>query len=154
MSRRVSLALLGLTAVVVATTLAACGSSDSGGSAADVDRTGASAAVTADATVAALLPAAVKNNGELVVGTEAQYPPFEFYESDNKTITGLDADLAGDIAGLADHQALGLQRAFELAVHRGAARHHHVAFEFHAAADEDRAFGAGIRLVVHRKPLP
>ena len=48
----------------------------------------------------ALVPKAVADKGELVVGTEAQYPPFEFYDTDNKTIIGFDPDVAAEVADL------------------------------------------------------
>lgn len=48
----------------------------------------------------ALLPQSIKDKGQLVVGMEAQYPPFDFYDTDNKTIIGLDADIAAKLATL------------------------------------------------------
>lgn len=95
------------TASALALTLAltACGGSSAG---APQDATppptggsgGSGAPAGADPAVVALLPAAVKEKGALVVGTEAQYPPFEFYESDNTTIIGFDADIAAELARL------------------------------------------------------
>ncbi len=41
-----------------------------------------------------------KDKGELVIGTEAQYPPFEFYDTDNKTIIGFDPDIGAGLASL------------------------------------------------------
>lgn len=87
--------------------LSACGSSDTPDSA-DSNAgaaTGQAAGAGADPTVVALLPAAVKDDGELSIGIEAQYPPFEFYDTDNKTIIGFDADIA---AALAKHMGLKL----------------------------------------------
>ncbi|WP_301486478.1 ABC transporter substrate-binding protein [Intrasporangium sp.] len=48
----------------------------------------------------ALLPPAVKDKGVLAIGMEAQYPPFEFYDTDNKTVIGFDADVASSLAKL------------------------------------------------------
>jgi len=50
-----------------------------------------------------LLPADVKAKGVLTVGTDPTYPPFEYYAADNKTVIGLDADVAkalGEILGI------------------------------------------------------
>lgn len=52
------------------------------------------AAAPLNKAAADLLPADVKAKGTLTVGTDPTYPPFEFYASDNKTVIGLDADLA------------------------------------------------------------
>jgi len=41
-----------------------------------------------------LVPAAVKAKGTLIVAADASYAPNEFFASDGKTITGMDADLA------------------------------------------------------------
>ena len=59
---------------------------------------------TAETTVAEVLPAdklqAIKDKGVLVLGTSADYPPFEFHiEVDGKdTIVGFDIDIAKKIA--------------------------------------------------------
>jgi ABC-type amino acid transport substrate-binding protein len=39
-----------------------------------------------------------KNKKVIKVGMEVAYPPFEFYEDDGKTITGIDYDLTNAIA--------------------------------------------------------
>jgi len=44
------------------------------------------------------LPESVKQAGTVRVGTEALYPPFESFAEDNKTIVGLDPDLANALA--------------------------------------------------------
>lgn len=49
------------------------------------------------------LPDKVKQAGAVKIGTEALYPPFESFGSDNKTIVGLDPDLAtalGQVLGV------------------------------------------------------
>ncbi|MFI5532734.1 ABC transporter substrate-binding protein [Kitasatospora sp. NPDC051853] len=81
--------------------LTACGSdsSSSGGSASP---TASVKAVTADAALAALVPADVKSSGKLVVAADASYAPNEF-KDDKGTIVGMDVDLANAIA-----QKLGL----------------------------------------------
>lgn len=93
---------LGAGVLAIALALSACGSSSSSSepSGSDVVTPAATAATGADPEVVALLPAAVKDSGELTVGMEAQYPPFDFYDTDNTTIIGLDADIGAGIAKL------------------------------------------------------
>lgn len=52
------------------------------------------ATVTVDAAAAAALPAAVKSKGTLTVAADASYAPNEFFDTDGKTVIGMDADLA------------------------------------------------------------
>ena len=87
----------GLSAFSVAIALTACGSSETpaGANGASTPNAG-----QADQEVVALLPQSVKDKGELVIGTEAQYPPFEFYDTDNKTIIGFDPDIGAGLARL------------------------------------------------------
>jgi polar amino acid transport system substrate-binding protein len=50
-----------------------------------------------------MLPADIQEAGKVSVGTEALYPPFEQFASDNKTIEGLDPDLGkalGEVLGI------------------------------------------------------
>ena len=80
--------------------LSACGSSpgSAGASAA-----GPGASSSADATLAALLPAKIKSAGVANVATDASYAPNEFFAPDNKTIQGMDIDLGhaiGDVLGV------------------------------------------------------
>jgi polar amino acid transport system substrate-binding protein len=95
--RRAAVASVGLLAAALA--LTACGAGDDGALKNTAGTAGTSAAAgDASPDVVALLPKAVVDKGELVVGTEAQYPPFEFYDTDNKTIIGFDADVAAELA--------------------------------------------------------
>jgi polar amino acid transport system substrate-binding protein len=50
-----------------------------------------------DATISAQAPERLKSKGVLRIGTDASYPPFESIGPDNKTVVGLDADLAAGI---------------------------------------------------------
>ncbi|QIK62625.1 ABC transporter substrate-binding protein [Leucobacter viscericola] len=61
----------------------------------------------ADPALEALLPANVKTAGTLNVATDPTYAPFEVYADDNKTVVGLDADLAESLG-----QLLGLKVTF------------------------------------------
>ncbi|HSP36861.1 MAG TPA: ABC transporter substrate-binding protein [Frankiaceae bacterium] len=49
---------------------------------------------TATKDPAITLPPALANKSEIVVAADASYPPNEFFADDNKTIVGLDVDLA------------------------------------------------------------
>lgn len=99
-------------AALCAVALAACGSSPSSSTSTASASTSASApasssasasaapSLSANPTLVAELPAAIKASGTLTVATDASYPPFEFYASNNKTIIGADAQLATAIAQL------------------------------------------------------
>ena len=50
------------------------------------------------ASVAKLVPAAIKSKGTLTVAADASYAPNEFFASDGKTIIGMDADLSAALA--------------------------------------------------------
>jgi polar amino acid transport system substrate-binding protein len=67
---------------------AACGSGSSGGNQSVSTQSGVNKAA------AALVPAAVKSKGTLVVAADATYAPNEFVSADQKTIIGMDPDLA------------------------------------------------------------
>ncbi|KAA1378471.1 ABC transporter substrate-binding protein [Aeromicrobium fastidiosum] len=57
----------------------------------------------ADAKIRAMLPADVRDKGVLNVASDVPYPPFEFYDTDGKTVIGMDPDLGkaiGDVLGL------------------------------------------------------
>ncbi len=85
------------TAASLALALAACGSSSKGSS------TQPSNVPTASADTSISVPAAIKSKGSITVATDASYAPNEFYASDNKTIIGMDIDLAkalGQVLGL------------------------------------------------------
>jgi polar amino acid transport system substrate-binding protein len=91
-------------AVVLAlVVLAGCGSSSSSSSSTSSSST-SSSANTANASLAAQVPAAIKSKGTLNVATEAQYAPNEFIASDGHTVIGMDAELIEAIAS-----ALGLK---------------------------------------------
>lgn len=82
-----------LAALMMAGTLAACGGSDqpAAGSSASTDLA-SSASDSATPTVDA-----IKEKGEIVMLTNAQFPPFE-YLADDGTVQGVDADLAQAVA--------------------------------------------------------
>jgi polar amino acid transport system substrate-binding protein len=92
--------------------LTACGSGSSGGSAGSSAGAGGSAlpSVSADSALAAKVPAAIKSDGTISVGTDSTYAPSEFIAADGKTIEGFDVDLFTLVA-----QKLGLKASFETA---------------------------------------
>src|SRR3954449_12870066 len=76
-----------------------------------------------DASVAKLVPPAVKSTGKLSVAADASYPPNEFIGSDGKTVEGMDADLAKALAGVMGLKASVKNATFDgiipgLAAHR------------------------------------
>jgi len=87
-------ALLGL---VLTVALVAAGCGDDG---ADSGSTGttAGAAPSVDEALAAKVPAAIKSDGKLAIGTDPTYAPNEFLEADGKTVTGFDVDLFKAVA--------------------------------------------------------
>ena len=91
-----TLALVGSVAV----TLSACGSNSLSGGTSPASSSAPSAATTqtADAALAAKLPAKIKSAGKIVVGTDATYAPNEFLDSDGKTVVGMDVDLFNAVA--------------------------------------------------------
>ena len=62
--------------------------------------TAASFSVQPDQSIVSQVPADIKSKGELTVAADATYAPDEFFGSDNKTVIGMDADLAKAIADL------------------------------------------------------
>ncbi len=85
-------------AATLALAVAGCGSSSKGTSPAA--STGPSA--SADSSIS--VPATIKSKGTLTVATDPSYAPNEFFDTDNKTIIGMDIDLAKAIG-----QTLGLK---------------------------------------------
>ena len=85
----------GLVALLTALALGlgACGDDDSSSS-----DTATTSSGGADAKVAALVPAAVKSKGTLIVAADATYAPNEFIAPDGKTVIGMNADLAKALA--------------------------------------------------------
>jgi polar amino acid transport system substrate-binding protein len=93
-----------LIALLSAAAIAGCGSSSSSSSSSTSSSSSAgatstpAASSTADATVAALVPASIKSKGTLTVAADASYAPDEFFASDGHTVIGMDADLAKALA--------------------------------------------------------
>jgi polar amino acid transport system substrate-binding protein len=99
----------GLAALATAGLLAAgCGGNSSNGG----DETVKEAApkTSKDTGLAGKVPAAIRSDGKIIVGTDATYAPSEFLAPDGKTIIGFDVDLFRAVA-----QKLGLQAQFRAA---------------------------------------
>ena len=90
--RRWRLLALGLSLAFV---VAACGgnSGSSGGSSSATTKPS-----TVDQALAAKVPAAVKSDGKVVIGTDSSYAPSEFLDTDGKTVIGFDVDLFNAVA--------------------------------------------------------
>lgn len=93
MRSRTSTSLLSLAAVAAVSLAGGCSSSSSGGNDNAVVSPGASASAGVNATAAAKLPAALKSAGVVKVAADASYAPNEFFDTDNKTVIGMDVDL-------------------------------------------------------------
>lgn len=94
--RRLSLAVC---AIALPGLLAACGSSST-----DVG----AAATGSKAPLNSQLPAALQKAGKLTIASNVEYPPFEFYDKDNKTILGIDRAIADEL-----EKQLGVKINFE-----------------------------------------
>jgi polar amino acid transport system substrate-binding protein len=93
----------GAPAVIAALALLAVGCSASSGGDSTASTTSKVPTQQQNAALNAKLPAAVRNAGVVKIGTEALYPPFESFGQDNKTIVGLDPDMAnalGQVLGV------------------------------------------------------
>ncbi|MER6003639.1 ABC transporter substrate-binding protein [Nonomuraea angiospora] len=66
------------------------------------------AAGAKDEAAAQLLPADIRQAGKVRVASGVSFPPMEFFDTDNKTVLGFDADL-----GKALGEVLGVEFAFE-----------------------------------------
>jgi polar amino acid transport system substrate-binding protein len=87
--------VLGGLAVALTFTTVACGEKDDN---TVKESPGASASSTVDAALAAKVPAEIKADGKIVVGTDSTYAPSEFLAEDGKTIQGFDVDLFNAVA--------------------------------------------------------
>lgn len=55
---------------------------------------------TSTAPLASLLPADLRSKGKVSVASDIEYPPFETYAADNKTVQGIDRDIADEFGKL------------------------------------------------------
>ncbi len=98
MSTRSVRATLAATACLLAVAgLAGCGKSNSGTSTTPATSAGSTSSAV-DPALAAKVPADVKADGKITVGTDATYAPSEFLDADGKTVKGFDVDLFNAVA--------------------------------------------------------
>jgi polar amino acid transport system substrate-binding protein len=92
-------ALAGLAIVVTG-----CAAPDEGGATgADAQPTGDVQTLEKDDAAAAKLPEEIANAGVVSVASGISFPPMEYYDTDNKTVLGFDADLGmalGEVLGV------------------------------------------------------
>jgi polar amino acid transport system substrate-binding protein len=95
--------------LATATAAAGCAAPDAPSSAPTGGASSAAApALTKDDAIAAMLPDAIKSAGTVRVASGVSFPPMEFFDADNKTVLGFDADL-----GAALGQVLGVKFDFQ-----------------------------------------
>src|SRR5919112_3281384 len=95
--------------LATATATAGCAARDAPSSAPTNGPSSAAApTLTKDDTIAAMLPDAIKSAGTVRVASGVSFPPMEFFDTDNKTVLGFDADL-----GAALGQVLGVKFDFQ-----------------------------------------
>jgi len=97
MKIKLNRAVIGLVGVAALTlSMAACGSQAN--TASNTPAAGPSASSSVDAALAAMVPAAIKSDGTISVGTDSTYAPSEFLDTDGKTVIGFDVDLFNAVA--------------------------------------------------------
>jgi polar amino acid transport system substrate-binding protein len=87
-----------LLGVVLAVALVAAGCGDNSDTGGGSTGTTAGAAPAVDDALAAKVPAAIKSDGKVLIGTDASYAPNEFLDTDGKTVIGFDVDLFNAVA--------------------------------------------------------
>jgi polar amino acid transport system substrate-binding protein len=93
--------------VGLALIMAACG-----GDGAESGSTATTAAAPAvDQALAEKVPAAIKSDGKILIGTDSSYAPNEFLDTDGKTVIGFDVDLFNAVAA-----KLGMKTEWQSAV--------------------------------------
>ncbi len=84
-----------LVALAAAALLAAAGCGSDSGSSGSTP----AASTSEDTSLSAKVPADVKSDGTIIVGTDPTYPPNEFLDTDGKTVIGFDVDVFDAVAG-------------------------------------------------------
>jgi polar amino acid transport system substrate-binding protein len=86
---------LGLAVALVA---AGCGNKSGSGTGSGGGAATTAAAPTVDEALAAKVPASIKADGKILIGTDSSYAPNEFLDTDGKTVIGFDVDLFNAVA--------------------------------------------------------
>lgn len=87
----------------LALALSGCAAPDESGSDAGSKPSAEVSAIAKDDAIAAKLPADIKQSGVVRVASGVSFPPMEYFDDDNKTVIGFDADLGkalGDVLGV------------------------------------------------------
>ncbi|MEV7229256.1 ABC transporter substrate-binding protein [Polymorphospora sp. NPDC051019] len=92
-ARRAVLASAG--ALALALSMAACGEQENEGGASG---TSPAPSTSVDQALADRVPEAIKADGVIKVGTDSQYPPAEYLDTDGTTVIGFDVDLFNAVA--------------------------------------------------------
>jgi len=98
MNRRHRIGALAAAALLAPFALVACGDNS-----AEADP-----AVTKDAPLHDMLPAELQDKDSLTIASNVEYPPFEFLDSDNKTVLGIDREIADGL-----EKQLGIKLVFD-----------------------------------------
>jgi polar amino acid transport system substrate-binding protein len=90
---------------VAALAASACASPDAASPAAEsgADKSAEVTTLSKDESIAAQLPDRITSAGSVRVASGVSFPPMEFYDTDNKTVLGFDADLGkalGEVLGV------------------------------------------------------
>jgi polar amino acid transport system substrate-binding protein len=88
-------------AVLVSLALAGCGDDEAETTSGEGTES-PPASVAADSELAAMVPDNVREDGVLVVATDASYAPNEFFDEDNETLIGMDIDLGTALGEVLD----------------------------------------------------
>jgi polar amino acid transport system substrate-binding protein len=90
----------GLVGLVLAVALVAagCGGNDKGTGTGSGGNTATTATPSVDQALAAKVPASIKADGKILIGTDSSYAPNEFLGPDGKTVMGFDFDLFNAVA--------------------------------------------------------
>ena len=102
MRRRLTLPALPVLAAL-ALVLTACAAPDEGSSNADPKPTSVVTSIAKDEAIAAKLPDSIRKAGVVRVASGVSFPPMEYFDTDNKTVLGFDADLGkalGEVLGV------------------------------------------------------
>ncbi|MDN5797583.1 MAG: ABC transporter substrate-binding protein [Intrasporangium sp.] len=93
--KRRSASVLSTAGIMLAAALtAACAGTGSDKPQDSAPKAGSPSVQDADAGLSDKLPADIKAKGTIKVASNVEYPPFEYYDTDNTTIIGLDKNLA------------------------------------------------------------
>lgn len=127
---------LGIVLATAACTNAGADAAGSSGTAPAGTADGSVVAATASDAVKKLVPADIAAKGELTFAMDASYAPFEYFDTDNTTIIGFDADLSKLIAEKMGLKAKDVNTGFDTILPGLASRKHDVGMSAFSATPE------------------